>query len=89
MVAGIHSAVVAAFGLGLGVSFGLGVEAGIGSGMGAGISSAMGVVDTNLAHLSAGQSKVLQKCWRAPGRSCFRSRPVLSECFKNVDFRWI
>ena len=46
MQAGVHSAVIAAFGSGLGVDVGLGVGAGIGSGMGAGISSAMGVVDT-------------------------------------------
>ena len=61
MEAGIHSAVVAAFGLGLGVGIGLGVGVGIGLGMGAGISSAIGVVDANLVHLSAGQSKVASK----------------------------
>ena len=66
-------AVVAAFGLGLGVGIGLGVGAGIGSGMGVGISSAIGVVDTNLAHLSAGQSEVLQKCWHTLGRSYFEA----------------
>ena len=62
-------AVIAGFGLGLGVGISLGVGVHIGSGMGAGISSAMGAGDTNLVHLPASQSQVFQKCWHMLGRS--------------------